>query len=94
MAVDTKATLTKIDGHLLDVTMGIEGIAAALLALASDLDGRKLVSRLQATRLLELLAGACEGIQQQIGEAAELVDDLAAECGPNEDEGGSADDTP
>lgn len=84
--IDTRRALDRAADDLLTVAMSIEGIEAGLLALASDMDGIRTVSPIQATRLCELLAGACRDAVHRLSIAHGLLEAVERQEG--------ADDTP
>lgn len=78
--IDMKHTLDRAGSDLLGATMTIEGIGAALTALASDADGLRAVTPIQATRLCEMLAAECDRVVHRLG----LVNDLIEAAGGQE----------
>ena len=77
--IDTKHTLDRAGSELLDAAMQIEGIGAALTAIAADLDGPRQVNNLRTARALEMLVGVCEAVNHRLGIAHDMIEDLAAE---------------
>lgn len=82
--IDTRLTLGRAAGDLLDATMTVEGIGAALTALASDLDGLRNVTPVRAVRMLELLAGCCDTAVHRLGIVHDLIEAGDRQEGENE----------